>query len=86
MKRFEFSVMAVVALFALAGQGIAQQSSRSVIIHAGHVLDVKTGKLLADQALIIEDGKIGSVGALRKARLRQMLSVSICRMPPSCPD
>src|SRR5712675_2036219 len=68
MKRYEFSVMAVVALFALAGQGIAQQSSRSVIIHAGHVLDVKTGKLLADQALIIEDGKIASVGAFAESK------------------
>src|SRR6267154_1501106 len=68
MKRFEFSIAAMVALFALAGQGIAQQSSRSVIVHAGHVLDVKTGKLLADQALIIEDGKIASVGAFAESK------------------
>ena len=68
MKRFEFSIAAMVALFALAGQGTAQQSSKSVIIHAGHVLDVKTGKLLADQALIIEDGKIASVGAFAESK------------------
>src|SRR5712671_4859918 len=68
MKRYEFSVMAVVALFALAGQGIAQQSSRSVIIHAGHVLDVKTGQLLADQTLVIEDGRIVSAGAAAESK------------------
>src|SRR5258707_5777092 len=68
MKRNEFSIAAMVALFALAGQGIAQQGSRGVIIHAGHVLDVKTGKLLADQALIVEDGKIASVGAFAESK------------------
>jgi imidazolonepropionase-like amidohydrolase len=34
-----------------------------MVIHAGHLLDVKTGKLLADQTLIIEDGKITSIGS-----------------------
>jgi imidazolonepropionase-like amidohydrolase len=46
----------------LMGQIIAQQAPKSVVIHAGHVLDVKTGKLLSDQAVVIEDGKIVSVG------------------------
>jgi imidazolonepropionase-like amidohydrolase len=68
MKRFQSSVMVVVALIALTGQTIAQQSSRSVVIHAGHVLDVKTGKLLADQTLIIEDGRIVSVGAAAETK------------------
>jgi imidazolonepropionase-like amidohydrolase len=34
------------------------QASRHVVVHAGRVLDVKTGKMLADQTLVIEDGKI----------------------------
>jgi len=68
MKRFQRSVMAAVALLALAGEMIAQQSSKSVVIHAGHVLDVKTGKMLADQALIIEDGKITRVGAFAETK------------------
>jgi imidazolonepropionase-like amidohydrolase len=38
------------------------QNAQSIVVHAGHVLDVKTGKLLADQTLVIEDGKIVSVG------------------------
>jgi len=38
------------------------ENAQSIVVHAGHVLDVKTGKLLADQTLVIEDGKIVSVG------------------------
>jgi imidazolonepropionase-like amidohydrolase len=63
MKRFQSSVLLVGALFMLAAPAIAQQNSRSVVIHTGHVLDVKTGKLLSDQTLVIADGKIVSVGA-----------------------
>jgi len=55
--------MLVVAMLTLAGQLIAQQSSRSVVIHAGQMLDVKSGKLLSDQTLVIANGKIVSVGA-----------------------
>jgi len=62
------SLMLVVALVAFAFQLFAQPSSKSVVIHAGHVLDVKTGKLLSDQAIVIEDGKIVSVGASADAK------------------
>ncbi len=68
MKRLHCFSMLVVALLVLAGLAIGQQSSRSVVIHAGHVLDVKTGKLLSDQTLVIEDGKIVSVGAAAEAK------------------
>lgn len=50
-----------IALFFLSVLGNAQ-SSRHVAVHAGHVLDVKTGKMLADQTIVIEDGKITSIG------------------------
>ena len=53
----------VIVVVALVTQIAAQQGSRSVVIHAGHVLDVKTGKLLSDQTITIEDGKIVSVTA-----------------------
>ena len=62
MKRFQHSVMFVVALLVPTIQLFAQQSSKSVVIHAGHVLDVKTGKLLSNQTLIVENGKIVTVG------------------------
>jgi imidazolonepropionase-like amidohydrolase len=63
MKILQHSVMVVVTVAALASQIIAQQASRSIVLHAGHALDVKTGKLLADQTFVIEDGKIVSAGA-----------------------
>ncbi|HVP53539.1 MAG TPA: amidohydrolase family protein [Candidatus Eisenbacteria bacterium] len=43
----------------------AQQAAPApprTIIRAGHLLDVRTGKTLTDQAIVIEDGKIASVG------------------------
>lgn len=63
MQKFNGPRMLVVTLLALSVPLVAQQSSRSVVLHAGHVLDVKTGKLLSDQTLLIEDGKIVSFGA-----------------------
>ncbi len=58
----------VVALFLLGTVGIAQ-TPRRVVVHAGHLLDVKTGKLLADQALVIEEGRIISSGAATEAKI-----------------
>jgi imidazolonepropionase-like amidohydrolase len=37
--------------------------SRTVVIRAGHLLDVKTGKTLANQIIVIQGDKIASVGA-----------------------
>jgi imidazolonepropionase-like amidohydrolase len=62
VKKLHGSALLVVALLIPAVPLVGQQASKSVVIHAGHVLDVKTGKLLSDQMLIIEDGKIVSVG------------------------
>ncbi len=63
MQKFKSLRMFIVALLALSVPLVAQQGSRPVAVHAGHVLDVKTGKLLSDQTIVIEDGKIVSVGA-----------------------
>ena len=55
---------------ALIGLGtLTAQTSRHVALHAGHLLDVKTGKLLADQTLVIENGKIISSGAAADAKV-----------------
>ena len=82
MNRFRrFVTGVVVALLALAAQVIAQQSSRSIVIHAGRMLDVKTGKLLSDQALVIEDA-VGFVVAYRvlgKGVLDQDVVVPVMR-------
>jgi len=55
-------VLLFVAGLLCVGMQANAQTAQSIVVHAGHVLDVKTGKLLADQTLIIEDGKIVSVG------------------------
>jgi len=62
MKGILNSVLALAAVLAFIVQSFAQQPSKTVAIHAGRVLDVKTGKLLSDQTIVIEDGKITSVG------------------------
>src|SRR6266404_3276441 len=62
MKRLQHSVSLAIMPVLLAAQTIAQQSPRTVVIHAGRVLDVKTGKMLSDQMLVIEGGKIVSIG------------------------
>src|SRR3984885_2634305 len=59
IKRF---AVAAVTLFVLITQAVAQQSTQRVVIRAGHVLDVKSGKMLSDQAIVIEGDNIVSVG------------------------
>jgi imidazolonepropionase-like amidohydrolase len=64
MKKIALEVLAV-ALFAIpfSGQSVSGQSvPKAVVLHAGHLLDVKTGKLFSDQTLVIENGRITSVG------------------------
>jgi len=55
-------------LVCLGTLGMAQ-TSRHIAVHAGHLLDVKTGKLLADQTLVIEDGRILSTGPAAEAKV-----------------
>ena len=47
----------------------AAAEARRVAVHAGHVLDVKSGKMLADQTILIEDGRITSIGASAEAKI-----------------
>jgi imidazolonepropionase-like amidohydrolase len=58
-----------VALFVLVFFSISMATAQSagaaktVVIHAGRVLDVKTGKTLTGQTIVIQGDKIASVGA-----------------------
>jgi imidazolonepropionase-like amidohydrolase len=66
-------VLAAVIIFiaycvACCGALLAQ-SSGQVAVHAGHVLDVKTGKMLTDQVLLIESGQIVSSGAASEVKV-----------------
>jgi imidazolonepropionase-like amidohydrolase len=47
----------------------AQQAPKRTVIHAGKLLDVKTGNLLSDQVILIEGDKIVSVGRMSSAKL-----------------
>ena len=59
-RRCPFLLLVVLAL---ATELVAQQAPKHVVVHAGHLLDVKTGKLLSDQTIVIEDGKIARAGS-----------------------
>lgn len=66
MKRVR-GVLAVM-MACLATQVIAQRSSH-VAVHAGYLFDVKSGKMLADQMLVVENGKIISSGAAASVKV-----------------
>jgi len=68
MTKKTWAVLAVIAFSCLGMPGTAQ-SSRHIAVHAGYLLDVKSGKMLADQTLVIEDGKIISSGATGEAKI-----------------
>src|SRR5258708_3636196 len=57
-----YSALACVVVFFAAAS--AQQAPKRTIVHAGKLLDVKTGNTLSDQAIVIEGGKIVSVGSM----------------------
>jgi imidazolonepropionase-like amidohydrolase len=63
MRRWLRAVMLLVAGLGVCGLMAAQQEQKTVVIHAGRVLDVKTGKTLANQTIVIEAGKIVRSGA-----------------------
>ncbi len=60
MKRL--STIGVAALAVFCSLLAMAQAPHRIALHAGHVLDVKSGKMLSDQTLIIENGKIVSAG------------------------
>jgi len=51
------------AAFALSLSAFAVHGAERSTVHAGHVVDVETGKILADQAIGVEDGRIVSISA-----------------------
>ena len=58
-----------VALLLVCFAAVAMGQTRHVAVHAAHVFDVKSGKTLNDQIIVIEDGKIASVGAAAQANV-----------------
>lgn len=63
--------ISVIATLAITCAALVQSSiavADTLIVRAGHVLDVETGKLLDDQDIFIEDGRIRSISAHSKKR------------------
>jgi imidazolonepropionase-like amidohydrolase len=56
----------VLSVFATAQEPATKTPGR-IVVHAGKLLDVRSGKTLTDQAIIIEGGKIASVGPMAQA-------------------
>ena len=54
--------------FPLTAQSGSGPAPRRVVVHAGHVLDVKTGNTLNDQFIVIEGDKIVSIGPASGAK------------------
>src|SRR5213082_1458857 len=53
----------------VAAQSPPQAAVRRVIVRAGRLLDVKSGQMLTNQAILIEGGKIISVGPASQAKV-----------------
>jgi len=63
-------IVVAIAVLWLCGAGRATaQAPHHLAVHAGHLLDVKSGKTLNDQTLVVEDGKIVSSGASAEAKI-----------------
>ena len=62
----------------------AGPAPKTIVIHAGHMLDVKTGKMLANQTILIQEDRITGVAPTRRFRREHKLSIS--RMQPCCRD
>ncbi|MGA8311783.1 MAG: amidohydrolase family protein [Terriglobales bacterium] len=56
----------VLSVFATAQEPATKTPGR-LVVHAGKLLDVRSGKTLTDQAIVIEGGKIVSVGPMAQA-------------------
>ena len=59
----------VCVLWFCAAIHIFAQTTHPIALHAGHVLDVKSGKMLGNQMLLIENGKIVSDGPASSASI-----------------
>lgn len=58
----------VLVCFSVISSAQTSVAPKRVIVHAGHLLDVKSGKMLTDQAVVIDGDKIVSVGPNADAR------------------
>ena len=68
--RFRRSLMwTLLALLGMVTAATAQAAPRRVVVLAGRLLDVRSGRMLTDQAVVIEGERIVSVGPAGQAQL-----------------
>ena len=65
--RITISLLLCACLLSVAA--FSQQLPKRTVIHAGRLLDVKTGNVLSDEAIVVEGDKIVSVGAMSSLKL-----------------
>ena len=68
LKRLSRNWSSIVILLALTPSVFGQAPAKRTVIHAGHLLDVKTGKVESNQAIVIQGDKIVSVGPASAAQ------------------
>src|SRR5437660_1548499 len=69
MKNFVMRLwLLIVILLALVAAAPAQTPGKRTVIHAGKLLDVKTGKIETNQAIVVQGDKIVSVGPASAAQ------------------
>ncbi len=61
LKLFFFALVLASAMFVFAQQPTQSAQAQHVVIHAGHMLDVKAGKMLDNVTVVIDGDKITSV-------------------------
>jgi len=83
VMRYRQQLLAIFALFTLCASGATQTASPRTVVRAGKLLDVKTGKIQTDQAIVIESDKIVSIGP---ASALKISSADHARSPMSNPS
>ena len=90
MNRIALVLIVIVALMA-APAAMTQApagTARAVVVKAGRVLDVRTGKYATNQIIWIEGERIKEMATPRPSNrdCRKMRASWISRTPPSCLD
>lgn len=75
------------AALALSLSAFATHATERSTVHAGHVVDVETGRVLADQAIGVEDGRIVSISAWNASLASgRVIDWSACTVVPGLMD
>jgi imidazolonepropionase-like amidohydrolase len=69
-----------------AQQGPAPASAKRIVVQAGHLLDVKTGRMLSNQSIVIEGERIVSVGTATPAAGDEVIALPNATVLPGLID